>query len=354
MNRSVLCLAALAGWLCVQPASATEAATPAAGPQWVTVGGGGNMQRSGFDGVVEAERQTNLSVQVSGAIVEIGVKAGDQVKAGQVLMRIDARAAVQGSAASDAQVQVAQAGLDVARKDWQRQQQLFAKGYVSQAALDRDEARLKSAEAQLAAQQASAAASHTQTGWFVLRAPYAGVIAEVPVASGDIAMPGKPLAVLYDPAALRVSVAVPQSALPGLRAPAGITLAIPGIAGGESLAPTSSRVMPMVDAASHTVELRLALPALRKGIRPGMFARAWLPGSSQAAAERVFVPTAALVLRGELAAVYGRDRNGQAVLRQVRTGAVDGERTEILAGVGAGDSILANPRAVGLNRDGAR
>lgn len=354
MSRSVLCLAALAGWLCVQPASATEAATPASVPQWVTVGGGSSTQRSGFDGVVEAERQTNLSVQVSGAIVEINVKAGDQVKAGQVLMRIDARAAAQGSAASDAQVGVAQAGLDVARKDWQRQQQLFAKGYVSQAALDRDEARLKSAEAQLAAQQASAAASHTQTGWFVLRAPYAGTISEVPVASGDIALPGKPLAMMYDPAALRVSVAVPQSALPGLRAPAGIALAIPGISGGDAIVPISSRVMPTVDAASHTVELRLGLPPLRNGIHPGMFARAWLPGTSQAGSERVFVPTTALVLRGELAAVYGRDRSGQAVLRQVRTGAVDGERTEIMAGVSVGDSILANPRALGLNRDGAR
>lgn len=61
---------------------------------------------SGFDGVVEAVRQTVIAAQVPGAVVQLGVKVGDRVTADQVLLRIDARAADQNAAASDAQVQV--------------------------------------------------------------------------------------------------------------------------------------------------------------------------------------------------------------------------------------------------------
>ena len=54
-------------------------------------------------------------------------------------------------------------------------------------------------------------AARTQTGFYVVRAPFAGVVSEVPVQLGDMAMPGRPLVTVYDPAALRVTAAVPQS-----------------------------------------------------------------------------------------------------------------------------------------------
>ena len=73
-----------------------------------------------------------MSAQVSGAVVAIDVKVGDVVKAGQVLARIDARAAEQNVAASDAQVLSARATLEVAIKEFDRQKLLFEKNYTSQ------------------------------------------------------------------------------------------------------------------------------------------------------------------------------------------------------------------------------
>ena len=95
--------------------------------------------RTGFDGVVEAVRQTVVAAQMPGAVVELNVKAGDTVKAGQLLLRIDARAADQSAAAVDAQVQAARASLDVATREYERQKQLFQKKYISQSALDQAE-----------------------------------------------------------------------------------------------------------------------------------------------------------------------------------------------------------------------
>ena len=171
----------------------------------------GAGESASFDGVVEAVRQTVVSAQVPGAVVAIEVKVGDVVKAGQVLARIDARAAEQNVAASDAQVQFARATLEVATKEFDRQKQLFEKNYTSQAALERAEAQFKATQAQVSAQLAQAGGARAQSGFFVVKAPYGGVVSEVPITLGDMAMPGRALVTIYDPAALRVTAAVPQT-----------------------------------------------------------------------------------------------------------------------------------------------
>lgn len=96
-------------------------------------------------------RQTTVSAQVAGAIVALNVKAGDVVKAGQPLLRIDARAASQNAAASAAQVEAARASMNVAATEHEWQQLLFQKQYISQSALDRARAQFQSAQAQLPA-----------------------------------------------------------------------------------------------------------------------------------------------------------------------------------------------------------
>jgi multidrug efflux pump subunit AcrA (membrane-fusion protein) len=120
---------------------------------------GGLAESTGFDGVVQAVRQTVMAAQVSGAVVSLDVKAGDVVRAGQVLLRLDARAAEQTAAAGAAQVQGARAAQDAATKEFERQKLLFQKNYISQAALDRAEAQYKTSQAEAAAQLASAGAA---------------------------------------------------------------------------------------------------------------------------------------------------------------------------------------------------
>ncbi len=273
------------------PAAAPASGAPAPGPAasgpaapapgalaTATAQGASGAEAAGFDGVVEAVRQTVVAAQVAGAIVALDVKAGDAVRAGQVIARIDARAAEQATAASDAQVLAARAGLEVATREFERQKALAAKAYISQAALERAEAQYKATQAQLTAQLAQAGSARTQTGFYVVRAPYAGVVADVPVALGDMAMPGRALATVYDPAALRVTVAVPQTAAAALARDARPRVELPGLpAERRWIEPARVTVLPTVDAATHTVQVRLDLPAPQAGVTPGMFARGWLP-----------------------------------------------------------------------------
>ena len=329
------------------PAGLTLAAELATVPVQTTATPG----RSGFDGVVEAVRQTTIAAQVPGAVLELAVKAGDRVQAGQLLLRIDARSADQGAAASDAQVQAARAALDVATREYTRQQKLREKQYISQGALDQAEAQFKATRAQVAAQVAQAGAARTQTGLHTVRAPYAGVVSEVPVQLGDMAMPGRALVTLYDPSTLRVTASVPQSLLGAAQGAASeaVRVELPGLSAAQQW-PAAARVqvLPTVDAATHTVQVRADLAKGLDGVAPGMFARLWLPIASQSAgatSQRVSVSLRAIVRRAEMTGVYVQGEGGQPLLRQVRLGRVDGDRVEVLTGVAPGDAVVVDPQA---------
>lgn len=301
-----------------------------------------------LDAVVEAVRQTTLSAQVPGVIVSMRVKAGDSVKAGQELLRIDARSARQNIVASDAQVEAAQSALNVATKDYERQRQLFQKQYISQSALDRAQAQWQAAQAQVKALQAQAGVAKTQSDFFAINAPYAGVISEVLVTLGDMAMPGRALVTMHDPSELRVTAAVPQSVIAGLSDTSVFEFELPGLASGM-LRPTRVQVLPVVDAATHTAQVRLGLPSDIKGVAPGAFARIWLPlGPARGAiakGEHFYVPASAVVRRSEMTGLYVVNPEGLALLRQVRLGSTKGDLVEVLSGVSKGDKLVLNPQA---------
>lgn len=304
-----------------------------------------------YEGVVEALRQTIVAAQVSGAVVALAVRAGDKVHAGQVLMRIDARAAEQTAAAGAAAARAARAAQDEATREFERQQQLFAQGYISRAALDRADAHFKTAQAEASAQLANAGAAKTQSDLYVVRAPYGGVVAGVSVVLGDMAMPGRPLLSLYDPAALRVTAAIPQTVVASWRERFAPRVEIPGVAA-DLIEPVHVQLLPTVDVASHTLAVRLDLPPDTEAA-PGMFARAWLPGSDTGLGSgdaRLFVPSQALVRRSELSAVYVIGRNGKALLRQVRPGRSEAGQVEILSGVAAGERVALDPQAAARMR----
>ena len=349
---AALVLAFVAASLTVLPVRGADPKAEARGPDGVgvelvyaVVRSGGAGEVAGFDGTVQAVRQTAIAAQVSGAVVALDVKAGDTVKAGQVLARLDARAAQQTAAVSDAQLLAARAAQEAADREFERQKQLFAQNYISRAALERAEAQHKSAQAEVAAQRAGVGAARATSGFYVVKAPYAGVIADVAVVLGDMAMPGRPLMTLYDPAVLRVSVYVPQSAAARPDDGAAVRLDIAGL--GTERQPvraTKMQVLPTADPATHTVEIRFDLPAGLAGAKPGMFARAWLPVPA-AGEGRLYVPKRALVRRAELDGVYVLGSDGRPNLRQVRVGQSVGADVEVLSGLSAGERVALEPQA---------
>ncbi|WP_422845433.1 efflux RND transporter periplasmic adaptor subunit [Acidovorax sp. M2(2025)] len=309
---------------------------------------------SSVDAQVEAVRDATVAAQVPGAIVRLAVRAGEQVTAGQELVRIDARAAQLNAAASTAQVDAARATLRVAAQEYERQKQLFQKQYISQSALDRAEAQWRASQAQVQALQAQAGAASTQSDFYALKAPFTGVVGTVPATVGDMALPGKPLLTVYDPSAMRVTAAVGQQQAAALRNASGpVQIEIPGLTPERVAVPAGKvQVLPTVDSLSHTVQVRVDLPPGTAGAAPGMFARLWLPtappqsaAAGAAQAGPLLVPASAVVRRAEMTGLYVLDAQDRPLLRQVRLGRAVGDQVEVLSGIRAGERVALQPQA---------
>ena len=284
------------------------------------------------EAVVEAVRQATLAAQVSGRVIEARFDAGSRVKAGDVLMRIDPREALQAQSAAQAQLANARAGFE-------RSKQLFGQKFISQAALDKAEAEFKVAGA-------GAGQAGVQTSFTTITAPYAGIIAERLTEAGEMAVPGKPLLSLYDPKGLRVVASIPQLKLAEVRQGMRARIEFPET--GKWVDGLRVEVLPTADHQTQVLRARVYLPENLEGVLPGMFGRAqFVVGKVR----KLLTPASAVVRRGELTAVYVIDAQGQPHLRQVRVGeAVSGNppALEVLAGLAAGELVALDPVKAGI------
>ena len=299
-------------------------------------------QTVAVEATVEAVKQATLGSQVAGRIVGLPVKAGDTVRAGQVLARIDARAADAAVSASRSQLAEAEANLANAKRVHERNKALAAQKFVSQAAVDQSESAYQAALAQVEAVRANAGSAAVARDWTTIVAPYAGVVGETLAEMGDMATPGKPIVTVFDPGEMRAVASVPQATLAKAKLD-GARVDLPALA--TTLTPVRATVVPLADARSHTSRVRFDLPPA-DGLVPGQYARVRLPVG---VVTTLAVPASALLRRGEVTGVYVIDDKGAPRLRQVRTGEpVGDDEIEILAGLAAGETIAANPVAAGL------
>jgi RND family efflux transporter MFP subunit len=309
------------------------------------------------DAVVEAVRQSTVSAQIAGRVVDLRFDVGDYVKRGEVIVRIDERAVAQVAAASEAQVQEASAALANARAQLERTRALVAQKFLSPSALDQAESAAKAAQARVTALLAGAGAAATERSFATIVAPYSGVVSARHVEVGEMATPGKPLMTGFDPTTLRVVATVPQTQIAGIQAgiqagnATGRAARVEIPSAGRWLEVKSVTVVPAADPRTHTTRVRLELKdeTVKEGLRgvyPGVFARAHFVTGK---ATRLMVPREAIVRRSEVTAVYVVDERGAPQLRQIRPGSVADDRgIEVLAGLKAGERVALEPIAAGM------
>jgi RND family efflux transporter MFP subunit len=276
-----------------------------------------------------------VAAQIAGRVLEVRVDAGQRVKQGELLMRIDAREA----AGSDAS---ARATLAQAAAAYERAKNLHAQKFISQAALDQAAAVYEAARG--AAASSGAGASHG-----TVTAPISGLVAERHVEAGEMATPGKPLITIFDPRGMRVIASLPQYRLAELKKSPRARIEFPET--GRWIEVQRIEILPTVDARSHTAIARLYLAENVEGVVPGTYARAHFTVGQ---AKKLTVPPAVVLRRGEVTAVYVLDDKGAAKLRQVRLGeAVAGGELEVLAGINSGERVSLTPQKTGIEAKAA-
>jgi RND family efflux transporter MFP subunit len=167
---------------------------------------------------VRARVESRLAFRVGGKLMERSVDAGQAVRAGQVLARLDPQDLKLGQEAARAALSSARAQLEVAESDYRRFVTLREQGFISGAELERREAGVKSARAAAEQAQAQLSVQANQSGYAALTADVSGVVTAVEAEPGTVLAAGTPVLRLAHDGPREAWFAVPEDRAEAMRA----------------------------------------------------------------------------------------------------------------------------------------
>lgn len=207
-------------------------------------------------GSLRAARGVDLAAEVSGLVETVQVRSGEDVKQGELL--------VQMVMDSDyARLRALQADAELARSVEQRARKQLAAQAISQAQADAEAAKLKSAEAAVAEQNALIRKK-------AIKAPFPGRLGITTVNPGQYLNPGDKLVTLQQLDPVHVDFTVPQSALAQLRNGLAVTATTDSFPGVQFIG-TVTAINPVVDASTRNVKVQATLKNPERKLLPGMF-----------------------------------------------------------------------------------
>lgn len=276
-------------------------------------------------GTVAAEHETAVASLLLGRVREVKVSAGDEVKAGDVLVSFE-------KAEHQARLDQANAALRSAEDDLRRLEKLAAghsavvtEQEVAQARARVDGARAKRTEAA------------TVLSYATVKAPSAGVVIDRYIEVGDTVQPGQTLIRLYD--RLQLVATVPESLQSRLKVGQAIGVRLDAL--GLECEGQVAEIVPQSSRA-RAFEVKVTGPC-SKGVMPGMFGRIRIPLEPR---REIRIPVAAVRRVGQIAMVFLVQPSGHALRQFVRLGRETGDAVVVRSGLTAGDRIVADASRV--------
>lgn len=291
--------------------------------------------------VLPAEIRPRIEVRygfrVGGKIAERTVSAGDAVRPGQMLARLDPQDALPVIASAKASLEAARTDAKLAEADLQRQRSLRERNFISQASLERQQAVHDAARSRVEAAEAQLRQASNALDFGVLRADVAGRVIALDAEAGQVVAAGQSVVRVAKAGEIEALVNVPEKSLAAARAQQRWRVLVPA-AGDREIAATVREIGPVADAASRTWAMRLSLSGNLDGVELGMTASATGASGSGTA---LLLPVSALVSLDANPTVWVYDAAGQTVRAvKVKTGGFVGERVRIVEGVAAGDRVI--------------
>lgn len=301
----------------------------------------------GFTGVIAARVQSNLGFRVAGKIVERLVNVGEQVKAGQPLMRIDETDLRLALTAKRNAVAAARASVVKLDADEQRYAKLMSSGWAPRQRYEQAKAALDTAEAQLAAAEAEARVAENEATYSSLVADADGTVVETLGEPGQVVSAGQTVVRLAQAGPREALVALPETIRPAIG-----SVAEASVYGSDARRYTAHlrQLSDSADAQTRTYEARYVLDGEAAAAPLG--ATVTIRLASQESRPQVQVPLGALLDDGRKTGVWILDRATSTVhFRPVKLVRVTGE-SAVISGLSAGDPVVS--LGAHLLQEGAR
>ncbi|WP_181918929.1 efflux RND transporter periplasmic adaptor subunit [Wenzhouxiangella sediminis] len=319
---------------------ATALSSPSEAVEWAPVVRESLIESVRLDGMVEAVQESTVSAQTAGTIVELPYDVDDIVESGTLIARLEdteQRARLQ---QAEANLEEAQASLEDAQQRYERIEPLAERGVASQSDLDQARNALNAARARVTRARSGVEEAREQLDYTRITAPYGGVITARHVELGESVRPGQALLSGFALDPLRVVVSVPQRYIDLVDDENDLRVVLDD---GREMTIGKITRFPFADAPGHGVTVRITFQNGKMDVYPGQLVRVMLPVERR---EALWIPAESLLRRSELRAVFVRDESGPPRLRQVRIGAREGDRLEVLSGLSEGEEVALDPEAI--------
>ncbi len=282
-------------------------------------------------GTARAVRGADLAPQASGVVDKLNIESGTEVPAGTVLLVLKAND-------DPAKLAQLQAAAELAAITLKRDQEQLAAQAISQATVDTDVSSLKSARAQVEAQQALIEEK-------TVRAPFAGKLGIRQVDEGQYLAAGTTVVTLQALDPIFIDFYVPQQALSYLKVDQAVSATVDAYAGTTFTGKITS-INSKVDSTSRNVQARASFANADRRLVPGMYANVLIDNGDPAT--HVTLPQSAITHNPYGDTVFLVQRSGgdkdhptaTALQRFVQTGATRGDQVAVLSGVAAGDEVV--------------
>ncbi len=319
-------------------------------------------------GYVTARRRATVSSKMTGRVIEVNVEEGMAVREGQILARLDdatlkatlalAEARVEAARQSvhESEVRLAEAKVTLGRRHQLVKDGLatVAEADAAQAEVDSLNARILAAREQVKVAERQVELEQTNLDDTIIRAPFSGVAISKDAQPGEMVSPVSAgggftrtgICTLVDMRSLEIEVDVNESYINRVKADQGVTAVLDAYPDWQIPARVITMV-PTADRQKATVLVRIGFTALDPRILPDMGVKVTFlrdAGHTEAEMARpvTLVPKAAIKAEGEQSYAFVV-ANGVVERRAVRTGGLDGDRLEVLAGLTAGERVVVAP-----------
>ena len=270
---------------------------------------------------LEARAESQVVAKTSGVALQVMAEVGQQVRAGQILVRLDSDRAALQAAQSAAQMRKLEANYN--RSLQLSRQQLVSANDLDQLKFDLENARAVNRLANLELSYANVAA------------PISGVIAERSIKTGNFVQINSPIFRIVDTSRLEATLNVPERELATLKAGLPVQLLVDALPG-RPFEGRVDRVAPVIDSGSGTFRVICTFDSGGL-LQPGMFGRVKIDYDQRA--DALVIPRNALLDDENDPAVY-TVRAGKAARVAIKLGYYDGEWVEVRSGLKMGDRVV--------------
>lgn len=287
--------------------------------------------QASYPGTVMSRNDSRIAADVEGRVDWVA-DVGTVVAAGDVIARLDPNVARMENDSAQANVARLAAQVRFDRAQAQRLQELHERKVVSKAAVDQANSTRDANEAALKQADASAKRSAFRLERSEIRAPFAGRVVSRLINAGEYASPGKEIVRLVDQDAIEIATQVPIAAMAFLREGMSVTVELQG----KHVETPVRVIVPVGDAQSRTVEVRLALQAGSAFVADAV--KVMIPTAEPR--KVLAVPRDALVLREENTYLFKLSGENKAERIAVEMGAADGDLVEVTGMLKEGERVI--------------